>query len=435
MHTLPRLRFAPLLIVRYLLDPLGCLRPFARKYGDTFVVPGDPPLVMTGDPEVIRAIYTADPDTFEPLNQDLRVLLGDSSLILIGGPPHRRLRRLLGPPFLGPRMRAHGPRMVELTEEATAAWRPGDHVPMLETAQQISLDVILSVVFGLGRREAMAEMSALLLDTLQNISPLVVMAPCLRREFGGFGPWAAFQRRRARLLAAFDTLIAEARGGGRQDVLGLLLSEGVDGERLSDAEVRDQLLLLVVAGHETTAITLAWAMYALHRPENEAALHRLRDELAQVGPSPDALAAAPYLEAVVQETLRRYPVAPAVSPRRVLKPLSLPGGVTLPPGVGVVAAQGLAQLREATFPEPLRFRPERFLERSHTPFETVPFGGGARRCLGASMAMHELKLVLGTLLRRFRFEQTTDREDRGKVRAANVGPATSVVLRVVERSA
>lgn len=190
------------------------------------------------------------------------------------------------------------------------------------------------------------------------------------------------------------------------------------------------------AGHETTAIAIAWACYALHRPENAAALERLRAELAALGPAPEIeqLDKHPYLDAVCQETLRRYPIAPAPSPRKLLRPLELMG-YTLPAGTGVSVAIGVAHFREELYPEPMRFLPERFLERKFTPFELVPFGGGARRCLGAAMAGYELRLVLGTLLRRCRLRLASLRPDEGKVRAANVGPARGVPMIVEERLA
>jgi cytochrome P450 len=158
-------------------------------------------------------------------------------------------------------------------------------------------------------------------------------------------------------------------------------------------------------------------------------LERLRADLEALGPEPtvEQLDALPYLEAVCQETLRRYPIAPAPSPRKLLQPLELMGRV-LPAGTGVAAAIGVAHFREETYPEPLRFAPERFLERKLSPFEYLPFGGGARRCLGAAMAAYELRLVLGTLVSRFRLRLASPRVDRGKIRAANVGPAHGVKM-------
>lgn len=421
-------------VLHYLRDPFGCMSPYVKQYGDTLLMPGKPGLVFTGDPEVIRAIYTADPDTFEPLNQDMAVFLGDRSLILLGGPDHRRSRKLLTPPFVGGRMRAYGGAMCALTEAEIASWTAGQTVSLMEMAQRVSLRVILSAVFGLSTAERMDQLSTALLTLVNGFSPLVGMVPALRREFGGVGPYATFLKRKRALYEAFDALIEEARAAPeREDILSLLIrARDEAGEPLTDAEIRDQLLLLVIAGHETTAISVAWAMHALHQPSAEAPRSRLLAELDGCSADPEALSAAPYLNAVCQETLRRYPIAPAVSPRRLLKPLILPGQYSLPEGMGVVVSITMTHFNPAIYPDPLEFRPERFLERSFSPFEFVPFGGGARRCLGAAMAMHELRLVIGTLLKRLRFEATA-RPDNGAVRATNIGPKHGVKLRISER--
>lgn len=421
-------------MVRYLRDPIGCMLPLAREYGDPVLFPGKTPVVFTGDPAGIRAIYGADPDTFEPLNQDLGVFVGARSLILLGGAEHRRARKLMMPPFHGARMRAYGEQIVRLTEQRTEAWRPGQRVLTLDTLQHVSLDVILQAVFGVTDPERMASLSRLLLEITNGISPLIALVPSLRREFGGVGPYASFMRRRRRLHEQLDALIAERRAAGpREDILSLLLSaRDEDGQPMPDDEVRDQLVLLVLAGHETTAIAIAWSLYALHRPENAEVLERLRAELEGAGPAPEDLAKLPYLEATCQETLRRYPIAPAPSPRKLLRPFELMGH-TLPAGMGVCAAIALAHFREEVYPEPMRFRPERFMERQFSPFEFLPFGGGARRCLGAAMAGYEMKLVLGTLLRRYRLRLDSLRPDTGAVRAANAGPARGVKMIVEEQ--
>ncbi|MDC3961854.1 cytochrome P450 [Polyangium jinanense] len=423
-------------LVRYMRDPIGCMKPITQKYGGTFTFPGDPPLVMTGDPAGIKAVYTADPDTFEPLNQDLGVFVGPRSLILASGTNHRRARKLMMPPFHGARMRAYGEQMVRLTEERAAGFQIGQTVTMSDVLQELSLDVILQVVFGVTERAGMQALAKLLLEITNGISPLLALFPALRREFGGIGPYARFIERRRRLHAALDELIAKGRATGpREDILSLLLAARTeDGQPMDDDEIRDQLILLVFAGHETTAIAIAWALYALHRPENAAVLGRLRDELSSLGPAPEPenLGKLPYLEAVCNETLRRYPLAPAPAPRKLLRPLDV-GGYNLPAGTGVVAAISVAHFREDVYPDPQRFSPERFLDRQYSPFEFLPYGGGARRCLGAAMAGYEMKLVLGTLLRRHKLRLASLKPDNGAVRAANAGPRHGVRMIVEER--
>lgn len=439
MSTLPPGPRSQLLgLISYLRDPMYCMVPLARRYGDPFTLPGKQPVVCTGDPAGIKAIYTADPDTFATLSTDFAVFLGKTSLLLQSGPEHRRLRKLMMPPFHGARMRAYGEAMCRLAEQHTADLRPGQEVFVFELAQKISLDVIMQAVFGLSEPARMTELAALLLDLLNGISPLIALIPALRRELGGIGPFASFLRRQRAVYQHLDALIAAARESEpREDILSLLVHARYDdGQPMTDEELRDQLILLVFAGHETTAISIAWAFYGLHRPENAACLERLRAELDALGPDPgvEALDKQPYLEAVCQETLRRYTLAPAPAPRKLLRPLELLG-YTLPAGTGVSVAMGVTHYREDLYPEPMRFRPERFLERKFTPFEYVPFGGGARRCLGAAMAAYEMRLVVGTLLRRFRLRLASLREDRGKVRAANSGPAYGVRMVVEERMA
>jgi len=423
-----------LALAKYLRDPLGALPAYAKEYGATFTFPGNPPLVLSGDPAMIHAIYSADPDSLEPLSHDMGEVLGRSSVILLSGTRHRAMRKLLAPPFHGARMRAYGAQIVALARERAARLEVGANVSMLELAQKISLDVILQTIFGVTEPGAMREFGDVLRDLTNNISPLIALFPSLRREFGGVGPYAAFLRRRKRLYEALDRLIEAARASGpREDVLSLLVAARYDdGAPMSDDEVRDQLVILCFAGYETTAITLAWAMYALHRPDNAECLTRLREELrASEDAEPESVAKLPYLDAVCQETLRLYPIAPAPSPRRLLRPLTL-GAYELPAGTGVGVAIGLVHYREDLYPEPLRFRPERFLERRFSAFEHVPWGGGARRCLGAALAHYELKLVLATLLRKTDFRLASSAPERASVRAANVGPKRGVRM-IVER--
>jgi cytochrome P450 family 110 len=420
------------LTISYFRDPIGCMVPVAKKWGDTFTLSG---LVFTGSPAGIKTIYSADPDTFAPFNEDFSVFLGKYSLILQHGAEHKRARRLMMPPFHGARMRAYGEQMCRLTDQHTVDWKKDQKVPTYDVMQKISLDVILSAVFGVSEPARMAELAKVLTDLLNGFSPLLAIIPALRREFGGIGPYATLQRRRRILYDQLDALITIAREKPREDILSLLTQARYEGDQpLSDEEIRDQLFLMVIAGHETTAISIAWALYLLHRPENAAVLERLRAELETLGKEPDiaALDKLPYLDAVCQETLRRYPIAPAPAPRKLLKPLELLG-YSLPAGTGVSAAIGVAHFREDVYPDPLSFKPERFLERKFSPFEYLPYGGGARRCLGAAMASYEMRLVLGTIMKRFRLRLASLKPDPGKVRAANAGPAHGVHMIVEER--
>ncbi|HRI69478.1 MAG TPA: cytochrome P450 [Polyangium sp.] len=422
-------------LIQYMRDPIGVMMPLVQKYGDPFTLPGKNPIVITGDPEGIKAIYTADPDSFEPLNKDFGFFLGDRALILLSGSEHKRARKLMMPPFHGQRMRAYGEQIIRLAREHSANWRPGQTIPMMDVLLETSLDVILQAVFGVSDPARMKELTQLLHDIIDNTSPLLGMFPGLRKEFGGFGPYARFVERKQRLNTFLQKLIAERRAAGpQQDVLSLLIdAKTEDGEHMSDSDIRDQLVLLVVAGHETTAMSMGWCLYALHRAENADVREKLLAELATIerDTEPEKIAKWPYLDATCDESLRRFPLAPAPNPRKLLRPLTVKG-YTLPAGVSVSAAIDAAHFREQTYPEPMRFRPERFLERQYSPFEFLPYGGGSRRCLGAAMASYEMRLVLATLLSRFRLSLASQRPDTGKVRMANSGPAHGVKMIVDE---
>lgn len=421
------------LLYAYFTNPVECGAKTAKAWGDTYTLPGKPPLVMTGDPAGIKAIYSADPDTFVPANQGLADLIGRHSMLLIHGAEHRAARKLMMPPFHGARMRAYGELMGRLTEQHTAAWRPGARVSMLETAQAISLDVILQAVFGVTDPERMKALGAVILATVNGITPIMAAFEPLRREFGGWGPWAAHRRRVRTMQDQFALAIATARQSeSREDILAMLLqARDEHGQAMPDDEIMDHLFTLIVAGHETTAIAISWAIYALHRPENAAVLDKLRAALNELpqDATPDQVAKQPYLDAVCNETLRRYPLAPAPAPRQLTRPLEL-CGFTLPVGTHVAASIGMVHFKESLYPDPMTFRPERFLERSFGPFEFIPFGGGARRCLGAALAAYEMRIVVATLIGRFGLRLASDKPDKGAVRAANAGPKTGIPLLV-----
>lgn len=388
-----------------LSSPVPLLKRCAARYGDPFRIPTNTrPLTFTGDPEAIRAIYTADPDTFDVWGtKAVEPVFGTTSLVVSAGERHKRDRKLLTPPFHGSAMRAHGATIAQIAARAAAQWTPGRPFSMLEATQSIALDIIVRVVFGVEGDARTQRTREAVLRLIDSFHPVIFIFPAVRRELGGFGPWAQNRRRTAALDALLGEEIDARRGAidARQDILSMMLRARYDdGAAMSTAELTDQLRTLLFAGHETTAVALAWAFYWLHRePE---ALARLRDELDALGPepAPEALASLPYLEAVCQETLRMHP--PVVDVARVpRRPFDLVG-YTIPAGEGVCPSPLLLHMREDLYPEPERFRPSRFLDRKLSPFDYIPFGGGARRCLGAAFAMYEMKVVLGTVLRAHR---------------------------------
>lgn len=379
------------------------------REGDPFYVrfPGFGAVLFTGTPAGAGDLFRAPIDLLEPPRPNpIEPLVGPASLILTSGAAHRRDRTLLAPLFHGARIRAYG----ELIRTATldeigggpAPWRPGARVDSRAAARSITLRVILEAVFGVRAHRRRAAYTAAITEFLTAFSGPLLLVPALRRGAFGRAPWDRFVAARARLDRLIREDLAERESAARQDdsdILGLLLSARYDdGSAPTDAEIGDQLRTLLVAGHETTATSLVWALYHLHRaPE---ALRKLRAELREAGDSPAEIAALPYLDAVCQETLRLRPPVPIVL-RRVTEPYEL-RGVRLAAGDTMGLALPLLHSDPDIWDDPERFRPERFLDRRYGPFEFAPFGGGHRRCVGASLADYELRIVLATLLGRVR---------------------------------
>jgi cytochrome P450 len=405
-------------------------------YGDPFLIRAmNGELLTTGRPELIREIFTADPDDYLAFGHEiLTPLVGADSLLIRSGPEHRRDRRLLGPPFLGSRMRSLGPMMVRATRRRIAALEAGDRFRALELTQSISLDVILEAAFGVEEPERLAIYHEAVLETMNALNPLFLFAKPLQRELFGRGPWARFQKVNRRTDALLQEQIDRVRPNAaeRDDILSRMLTlEYEDGTTPSDAFIASQLKTFLAAGHETTGIALSWALERIHR--TPGVLSRLRDEIAATGPEldPALVAELPYLEAVCQETLRLHPILSEVM--RILAVDREIGGFEVPAGAGFCASISLAHMNPETFPDPRAFRPDRFLERKFTPFEYLPFGGGARRCLGASFALHELALALATILMELDLELLEPEPPVTHRRNVTLAPKGGVPMRVRER--
>jgi cytochrome P450 len=439
MRSSPPGPAGPLLAtVRALRDPYAALAGYARRYGDPFTLPllMPGPVVVTGDPSAIRAAFAMDPDSLGSSQaRTMGPILGASSLVALEGAAHRRARKLLNPPFHGDRMRAYGDVMRDAARSAMADLEPGARFAVQELAGTIALDVIVRVAFGARRADQAARLDRAIRDLMGALGPFVAFE-CLRRRFGGVGPWAKFLRLRASLAALVDEAIAARRAEGApgEDILGMLLAARYeDGAPMTNEDIFAQLLTLVAAGHETTVIALTWVLYWLHRCPEE--LERLRAEIERLGPDPasDALARLPILGWAVDEALRVNPVVPLVT-RRLLRNLAIPGYV-LPEGTVLGLATSLVHARAELYPDPAQFRPMRFAQRSFGPSEYFPFGGGARRCLGAAFALYEAKIVLGTILRSLRLGLADARPLRAAMGAAGMGPARLLEMVVIERSA
>ena len=411
-------------------------RFFARRlarFGDPFVVrlPGAAPLWVTGSSEGARTLFKAAPDSFEPAQPNpVEPLLGAGSLILLSGERHQRERKLLGTPFRGPCMQAFGQTIREVTREVLQDIRPGARFAAQELARRITLRIIVEVVFGIRDAARRAQFEHAIRKMLGRYLAPLMLAPPLRVSVAGVGPWERFVRARAAFRALLQQELRQRReraGERRTDVLGLLLDLRYDdGTTPTDDALIDELCTLLVAGHDTTTIALSWALYFVHRDAH--VLTDLREELDSLGNGGSAsqLAALPYLRAVGDEAMRVHPVVPIVV-RRLTRSLRL-GEHTLPQGESVALALTLLHRDPALYPQPEAFRPARFRTTPFTPFDYAPFGGGARRCLGASFAGLELRIVLATLLCEASFALLTPEEPRAVLHGITMGPARPIVL-------
>jgi cytochrome P450 len=414
-----------------LVPSASVLERLRAKYGHTFrVVYPSGPMTFTGDPDALRALYSADPDTFDVFGLDATApVFGKGSVAVTSGARHRRDRKLLTPPFHGGALRAYGPTIAAIASSATADWPSVGEFSMLATTQTITLEIMIRVVFGIQDDERVRRTREAVLELMASLHPALFFFPPLRHTFGGLGPWA----RNCRAVAALNRILSDEVAARKrahtpgEDILGRLLTARYDdGSAMSEAELFDQLRGLLFAGHETTATVMAWAFYWLHR--RRQVLARLLDEVDRLGrdPDPDALSALPYLDAVCQEALRLYP--PVVEPARIPRaPFDL-AGYAIAPGEGIRPSPMLLHTREDLYPDPHSFTPERFLARKFSVFEYAPFGGGARRCLGAALAQYEMKIVLGTLLAQHRLRLVSTRPIEHVRRGLTLGPEGGVPM-------
>ncbi|MBL1073202.1 cytochrome P450 [Nocardia sp. 2] len=391
------------------VDLARYLRWRRAREGDPFLVrfPGFGSAVFTGTPAGAREMFRAPMELLEPpLPNPIEPLVGPASLILSRDGRHRRDRALLAPAFHRGRISAYGTVIrdaarAELAGDRTGTpWRNGVRINARAAARAITLRVILAAVFGVDDPERRAEFTMATTEFLNSFGGHLLLVPALRRNIFGLSGWERFVAARDRLDDLIDTEISRRRanGGGGTDILGALLEARYDdGTAITDTDLREQLRTLLVAGHETTATSLVWALYRLHREPGTLRLLRAELDAAGAEPDPAELVKLPYLDAVCQETLRLHPPVPIVL-RRLTGDFSL-RGVPLEAGDTMGVAVHLLHTDAEVWSRPLRFEPGRFLERRYGPFEFAPYGGGHRRCVGAGLADYELRIVLATVVR------------------------------------
>jgi cytochrome P450 len=426
---------AAMQMVGFWTRPLAFLESCRERYGKRFTIqlPFTPPFVMITDPDEVKQIFTSPPDVLRP-GQGARVLepvVGANSVILLDEGAHMAQRKLMLPAFHGERMERLAGLLEEVTAEEVAALPRDTPVALHPRMQDLTLKVILRAVFGLEPGVRFDTLRARLQEMLVfGDRPISLMPPkpesLLARTAERVGPFARFVKMQAEVDEILFALIAERRAEGaeRDDVLSMLLeARHEDGSPMSEQEIRDELLTLLVAGHETTASSLAWTFTQL--VHERQVLERLVEEI-------DAGEEA-YVTATIQETLRARPVLPNVAPRLVSKPVEI-GGWDYPVGCSLVANGYLIHHDPDIYPDPYAFRPERFLDQSPGTYTWIPFGGGRRRCLGASFAMLEMRVVLRTLLGTCELSAAGEHVEVAQRRNITVRPAGGARVTLAERA-
>ncbi len=418
--------------------PAKFLERCNERYGDTFTVrfPGSPPVVFFSHPQAIRDVLMGDNDQFRggEAHAQLGALLDlQNSLIIADGEIHLERRRLMRPRFHGEHVQAYCHLIREVTRRHISAWPTRTRFPLLPSLQRISLDIILRAVLGIQDVSALrclSEQLTRLISIVAGPTAILLLIPWLRRDCGPFSPWGRAVRLTREIKALLRLEIDRCRrqrGYGRTDVLAMLAeTHDESGRCLTDREIADELLTLLVAGHETTATALAWVCYhILSRPTvQHAVVHELSHAVPDGITASEDVGRLEYLDAVIKETARLSPVITEVS--RLLRSPATIDGRDIPAGIVATPCIYLAHRRPDVWQKPCDFLPERFLGHRPNPFAFFPFGGGTRRCLGAAFAEYEMKIVLAEIFSRLRLALAPSHEPRAVRRSITLAPSNGV---------
>lgn len=433
--------------LQWVTDPVGYMESAAQQHQDIFtaeIVGFGNTVVFVDHPQAIQYVLTNDRKKFKAvgiLNGILQPLLGKSSLVMIEGDRHRRRRQIIMPSFHGERMLAYGQLICKITNNVFSQLPIDKPISAHPLMQDISLQIILEAILGVSKRECSDQLKHLIPKYLLEIfsSPFTssfLFFPFLQRDVGSWSPWGRFVRLRQQvdeLLYAEIAARREKPDPERIDILSLLiLAQDEEGKSMTDQELRDELMILILAGYETTATSIAWALYWIH--QKPLIREKILQELNSLGDSQDLMSVykLPYLTAVCNETLRIYPVVMFTLPRAVQEPLEILGH-PLEAGTVVQGCIYLTHQREDLYPQPKQFKPERFLEKQFSPYEFIPFGGGARGCIGQALSMYEMKLVLATILSNYQLALADNRLERPQRRGVVLGPANGVKMLIQGR--
>ena len=429
----PEVKRSPLSqTLRWSFRPIAFMEDSRRRHGDAFGVRFlgfERPMYLISDPEAIKALYREPSHGLPPgRNLVLEPIVGSKSLLIQEGAEHLSRRRLMLPPFHGERMRSYEKTMDEIVEAEIDGWPLNREFPIHARMQTLTLEVILRVVFGVSSGPRLERLRQMLSTVLQETaSPGRQVLGLALQRLGGRGMFARFE---GQLREVDDLLLAEIAEHRerpdleeREDILSMLMqAEFEDGARMEDRELRDQLMTLLLAGHETTATALAWTFDLLLR--HPPVLARLRESLAA--------GEEDYLRATISESLRLRPVIPLAG-RRLSKELVV-DGMTLPKGSDVTPAIWLTHTRPDVYPDPFAFKPERFLEDAPDTYSWIPFGGSVRRCIGATFAEFEMRVVLREVLTRCELHKASPLPERTGRRNITLSPRDGTPVVVTDRS-
>ena len=421
--------------IQWAADPISYMEAMAKSYGDIFTtsVFDSRPSILVSNPQALKQMFARENKDFSLPGKDkkrLNPLVGNQSLLLLEDESHLRQRKFLMPPFHGARMRTYGQLICDITEKVMDRQAIDTPFSIRSAMGDIALQVLLEAVFGFHEGERCTQFRELIVSLMKPLTFVSLFFPFLRLDLGSWSPWGQFLRTRQQIDHMIYAEIKERRqklDPESTDILSLLMSARDEaGQAMTDKELRDQLMTLLLGGSATTENVMTWLCYWVHKKPDVQ--NKCLKELEDLGASPDPVKIfqLPYLTAVCNETLRIYPIDMFTSPRIAKSSLELMG-YELSPGTALYGCIYLLHHRQDLYPEPKQFKPERFLERKFSSYEFMPFGGGVRRCIGEVLAQYEMKLVLTTIVSHYQLELADDQEARPP--RATLAPDVKMVLR------
>lgn len=435
-------------MVQYASDPIGFLEKTAKRYGNIFTLTGSlattdsRPVVVVANPKALKKIFSRPKEVSSPgeLQKAMAPFLGENSMLLIDPKSHRRRRKLLMPPFHGKRLFTYGKSICEITRKIINSYPPDKDFQVYLAAQEISLQVILEIVFDLPEVELRQQVRQCYLAERKYFEnplvPLMVTFPFLRKDLGRWSPWGKLQYLKGQLDELIYSEIRKCRqqkDSNRTDLLSLLLSaQDEAGDSMTDSELCDDLRLMLTTAQETVSVATSWAIHWLHTcPET---LNKLRKELDDLGADPDPIEVArlPYLTAVCNEAMRIAPILPFTSSRLTQVPVELMGH-QLEANTIIDCCIYLTHQDEDLYPEPKKFKPERFLEREFLSHEFIPFGGGMRTCIAQPLAEYETKLMVATLVSHYEWELTNQKPEGYQFVGSLITPGNGVPAKITKQ--